>query len=178
VFGRGGEEIDFLRKHGVSFEVIPGITAAQGCAAAARIPLTHRGLSSSFAVITGHEASQSACKEGAKIDWAGLARAVDTLVILMGLKNLPHIVAELIANGRAPDTPAAAIRWGTTESQQVVEGILSDIVEKAGRLGPPVVIVVGDVVELRSRLQWFFPHKDTAQSVKSLQDADQLTSRP
>jgi len=174
VFGRGGEEAEALAAAGISFEVVPGVSSAIAVPAYAGIPLTHRQLSSSFAVITGHEA----CKDGAKIDWAGLANVVDTLVILMGLKNLPHIVSELVAHGRSADTPAAAIRWGTTEKQQVVEGALSDIVEKAGLLGPPVVIVVGNVVELRNRLQWFFPRAGAAQSAKSLQDADQLTSRP
>ncbi|HEY3305952.1 MAG TPA: uroporphyrinogen-III C-methyltransferase [Candidatus Binatia bacterium] len=178
VFGRGGEEAEALAAAGIPFEVVPGVSSAIAVPAYAGIPLTHRELSSSFAVITGHEASKGACKDGAKIDWAGLATVVDTLVILMGLKNLPHIVSELVAHGRSADTPAAAIRWGTTGKQQVVEGALSDIVEKAGRLGPPVVIVVGNVVELRNRLQWFFPHTGAARAAKSLQDADQLTSRP
>lgn len=175
VFGRGGEEAQALAAAGIPFEVVPGVSSAISVPAYAGIPLTHRQLSSSFAVITGHEA----CKDGAKtIDWARLATAVDTLVILMGLKNLPRIVSQLVAHGRSPETPAALIRWGTTEKQQVVDGTLSDIVDKARLLGPPVVIVVGNVVELRHRLQWFVPHDLYTQSARSSQDADQLTSRP
>lgn len=174
VFGRGGEEAQALAAARISFEVVPGVSSAISVPAYAGIPLTHRKLSSSFAVITGHEA----CKVGATVDWKGLATAVDTLVILMGLKNLPRIVSQLIAHGRSPETPAALIRWGTTEKQQVVDGTLSDIVDKARLLGPPVVIVVGNVVELRDQLQWFVPHASSARATNSPQDADQLTSRP
>jgi uroporphyrin-III C-methyltransferase len=178
VFGRGGEEAETLAAAGIAFEIIPGVSSAISVPAYAGIPLTHRGLSSSFAVITGHEA----CKAGAKVDWSRLATAVDTLVILMGLKNLPRIVEQLVAHGRAPETPAALIRWGTTKKQEVVEGTLADIVGKAPLLGPPVVIVVGEVVKLRNQLQWFDAHvratlpKDSFQTAN--QDADQVTSRP
>jgi uroporphyrinogen III methyltransferase/synthase len=175
VFGRGGEEAQTLAAAGISFEVVPGVSSAISVPAYAGIPLTHRQLSSSFAVITGHEA----CKDGAKtIDWARLATAVDTLVILMGLKNLPRIVSQLVAHGRSPATPAALIRWGTTEKQQVVDGTLSDIVDKSPLLGPPVVIVIGEVVKLRNQLQWFDAHVRATLPKNSSQDADQLTSRP
>ncbi len=182
VFGRGGEEAEALAAARIAFEIVPGVSSAVSVPAYAGIPLTHRGLSSSFAVITGHQASNAACKAGAMIDWSRLATAVDTLVILMGLKNLPRIVEQLIVHGRAPETPAALIRWGTTKKQEVVEGTLADIVDKAPLLGPPVVIVVGEVVKLRNRLQWFDAHvratlpKDSFQTAN--QDADQAISRP
>jgi uroporphyrinogen III methyltransferase/synthase len=113
--------------------------------------LTHRKLASSFAVVTGHEAR----KAQSSVDWARLATAVDTLVILMGLSNLPLIVAKLLAHGRSPDTPVALIRWGTTHAQEVVAGTLADIVGKSDLMEPPAVIVVGDVVSLAGKLAWF-----------------------
>ena len=174
VFGRGGEEAEALAAAGIPFEVVPGVSSAISVPAYAGIPLTHRKLSSSFAVVTGHEA----CRDGAKVDWGRLANAVDTLVILMGLKNLPRIVSQLVANGRSPETPVALIRWGTTEKQEVVTGTLSDILDKAQSLRPPVVIVVGDVVELEMKLHWFAPYDGSAHSRNSPQDADQLPSQP
>jgi uroporphyrinogen III methyltransferase/synthase len=173
VFGRGGEEADALAAAGIPFEIVPGVSAAISVPAYAGIPLTHRKVSSSFAVITGHEA----CKDGASVDWSRLAAAVDTLVILMGLKNLPRITAELIAHGRAPETPVALVRWGTTERQETIEGTLADIVEKARGLRPPVVIVVGEVVELRSRLDWFLPRQDSAEPESSSRNGKEFPSR-
>jgi uroporphyrinogen III methyltransferase/synthase len=117
----------------------------------AGIPLTHRNYASSFAVVTGHEA----IKTKSAVDWAKLATAVDTLVILMGLHNLPAIVAKLVAHGRALETPAAVIHRGTTEQQQTVIGTLGDIVEKSAALKAPALIVVGEVVGLREKLSWF-----------------------
>jgi uroporphyrinogen III methyltransferase/synthase len=151
VFGRGGEEAESLVDAGVPFEIVPGVSSAVAVPAYAGIPLTHRNYASSFAVVTGHEAikSQSA------VDWAKLATAVDTLVILMGLHKLRIIVEKLIANGRAPDTPAAVICQGTTERQATVVGTLADIVEKSAGLKAPALIVVGDVVKLRNKLDWF-----------------------
>jgi uroporphyrinogen III methyltransferase/synthase len=154
VFGRGGEEADALSRAGIPFEVVPGVSSAVAVPAYAGIPLTHRGVASSFAVVTGHE---EAGKCESSVDWARLARSVDTLVILMGLKSLPRIARELIAHGRPATTPAALVRWGTTEVQETVVGTLADIAARAARarLEPPVVAVVGDVVALRARLQWF-----------------------
>ncbi|MBI1893177.1 MAG: uroporphyrinogen-III C-methyltransferase [Candidatus Rokubacteria bacterium] len=154
VFGRGGEEAEALREAGIPFEVVPGVTSAVSVPAYAGIPLTHRGLSSSFAVVTGHE---EICKDAPAVDWARLATAIDTLVVLMGVKTLPHIVNELLAHGRHPETPVALIRWGTTEAQETLTGCLADIVGKAHAVGlePPVVGVIGDVVTLRDRLRWF-----------------------
>ena len=151
VFGRGGEEAEALAEAGIPFEIVPGVSSAVAVPAYAGIPLTHRQLSSSFAVITGHEA----CKVGPGVDWKGLATAVDTLVVLMGLKSLPGIVAKLVAHGRSPKTPVALIRWGTTEEQETIIGTLADIQDKAKALRAPVVIVVGEVVSLAHQLRWF-----------------------
>jgi len=151
VFGRGGEEAEALLEAGIPFEVVPGVSSVVAVPAYAGIPITHRKLSSSFAVITGHEA----CKAEPSVDWGHLATAVDTLVILMGLKNLPVIVAKLLAHGRPPETPVALIRWGTTESQETLTGTLADVSDKAAFLKPPVVVVIGNVVALREQLRWF-----------------------
>lgn len=154
IFGRGGEEAEALAEAGVPFEVVPGVSSAVAVPAYAGIPLTYRGLSSSFAVITGHE---DACKDEPTVDWEGLATAVDTLVVLMGVRTLPRIVAELLAHGRPPETPVALIRWGTTDAQETITGSLADIGEKARAVGlkPPVVAVIGEAVTLRARLRWF-----------------------
>jgi uroporphyrin-III C-methyltransferase len=153
VFGRGGEEAEALAEAGIPFEVVPGVSSAVAAPAYAGIPLTHRKLASSFAVVTGHEAR----KAQGSVDWGKLANAVDTLVILMGVSNLPIIVAKLLAQGRAPQTPAAVIRWGTTEEQESVVGTLADIVEKSTHLEPPALVIVGDVVSLSHKLRWFHP---------------------
>jgi uroporphyrinogen III methyltransferase/synthase len=154
VFGRGGEEALALAEAGIPFEVVPGVSAAVAVPAYAGIPVTHRGLGSSFAVVTGHEDSD---KGGPFVDWARLALAVDTIVVLMGVKSLPRIVAELVVHGRSPATPVALIRWGTTDAQETVIGTLVDIVARAARarLEPPVLAVIGPVVRLRERLEWF-----------------------
>jgi uroporphyrinogen III methyltransferase/synthase len=154
VFGRGGEEALALAEAGIAFEIVPGVSAAVAVPAYAGIPVTHRGLGSSFAVVTGHEDPD---KGAAAVDWARLATAVDTLVVLMGLRSLPRIVAALVAHGRAPETPVALIRWGTTDAQETVTGTLADIVARGEQAGltPPVLAVIGPVVALRERLDWF-----------------------
>jgi uroporphyrin-III C-methyltransferase len=168
VFGRGGEEAEALVDAGIPFEVIPGVSSAMAVPAYAGIPLTQRNYASSFAVVTGHQAIHSK----SSIDWAKLATAVDTLVILMGLHNLPAIVAELVAHGRAVDTPAAVIRRGTVAEQETVFGTLADIVEKSALLKAPALTVVGEVVRLSAKLNWFVsdllrcntesaPHRDS-----------------
>jgi uroporphyrinogen III methyltransferase/synthase len=113
--------------------------------------LTHRGLASSFAVVTGHE---DLAKEASKVNWAGLARAADTLVILMGLENLRRITRDLVTHGRCPETPVAVVRHGSTEAQETLVGTLADIATQAERAGfmPPVTIVIGEVVRLRDRI--------------------------
>lgn len=156
VFGRGGEEAEALAEAGIPFEVIPGVSSAIAVPAYAGIPLTHRKLASSFAVVTGHEARKS----NSTVDWAKLATAVDTLVILMGLANLPIIVRKLVEHGRSAQTPVAVIRSGTTSEQEVVSGTLSDIVEKSALVEAPATIVVGNVVSLAGTLQWFIPQSD------------------
>ena len=154
VFGRGGEEALALVEAGLPFEVVPGVTSAVAGPAYAGIPVTHRGLSSSFAVITGHE---DPTKEESAIDWPHLATAVDTLVFLMGVGNLPKIVEQLTAHGRPPETPVALVRWGTMPDQQTVSGTLADIVARveAAGLRPPAVTIVGAVAGLRQHLRWF-----------------------
>lgn len=152
VFGRGGEEAEALAAAGIPFEVVPGVSAAVAVPAYAGIPLTHRALSSSFAVVTGHGAPGAD-----EPDWGRLATAVDTLVVMMGVGALPRIVEALLAHGRMATTPVALIRWGTTVAQATMVGTLADIVERArlAQLAPPVVAVIGDVVALRKRLRWF-----------------------
>jgi uroporphyrin-III C-methyltransferase len=162
VFGRGGEEAEALARAGIPFEIVPGVTSAVAVPAYAGIPLTYRGLSSSFAVVTGHEAED---KDGPAVDLAALATAVDTLVVLMGARSLPRIVRTLLGHGRAPDTPVALIRWGTTEAQETVAATLGDLLDQRVELEPPVVAVIGPVVRLRERLQWF------KEGVESLQPA-------
>jgi len=154
VLGRGGEEAEALAHNRIPFEIVPGVSSAIAVPAYAGIPVTHRGLASSFAVITGHEAPS---KGSSSINWEKLATAVDTLVFLMGMKNLPEIVVKLIEHGRSPDTPVAVIKEGTRPDQKTVVGSLKDIVAKVKehRLTPPAVIVVGEVVWLREKLRWF-----------------------
>jgi len=154
VFGRGGEEAEALVVAGLPFEIVPGVSSAVAVPAYAGIPVTHRKVASSFAVITGHEENG---KEHSAIDWERLATAVDTLVILMGTKGLARVTAQLVRHGRPPETPVALIRWGTTSEQHTLVGTLADIAAKAAavNLEPPVVTVVGDVVNLAERLRRF-----------------------
>lgn len=154
VLGRGAEEAEALAKNNIPFEVVPGVSAATAVPAYAGIPLTHRKLASSFAVITGQETPD---KEGPGIAWDRIATAVDTLVFLMGMENLKLIVEKLIKYGRPPSTPVALIRWGTLPRQHTLVGTLGDIVAKveAADFRPPAVIIVGDVVTLHQHLKWF-----------------------
>jgi uroporphyrin-III C-methyltransferase len=149
VFGRGGEEVLACHGAGIPVEVVPGVSSAVAVPAAAGIPVTHRGLSSSFAVVTGHEDPD---KTAAGIDWERLATAVDTLVILMGIATLPIIAARLIAAGRDPATPAAIIERGLTANQRVVTGTLANIAKRAARLTSPAVIVIGDVASMQAAI--------------------------
>ena len=158
VLGRGGEEAGILTKHGIPFEVVPGVTSASAVPAYAGIPITHREVASSFAVITGHKASD---RGEPRISWDKLATGVVTLVILMGMRNLAKIVDELIKHGRSPSTPVAVITQGTTSRQRCLLGTLQDIVDKVGKenLQPPSVVVVGEVVQFRETLRWFDEQK-------------------
>jgi uroporphyrin-III C-methyltransferase len=153
LFGRGGEEAESLVEAGIPFEVVPGISSALAVPAYAGIPLTHRGMSSSVAVITGARGGDGKFESGA---FAHLVSA-ETLVVLMGVANLREIANELIASGRLAETPTAVIRWGTYNGQQTVTGTLATIAVETERAGmrPPAVIIVGEVVRLRGRLKWF-----------------------
>ncbi|MRI58422.1 MAG: uroporphyrinogen-III C-methyltransferase [Epsilonproteobacteria bacterium] len=151
VFGRGGEEGAYLHERGIEFEVIPGITSSISVPAYAGIPVTHRGVSVSFRVVTGHEAPN---KEASQIPWENF-KTDDTIVFLMGLHNLDQIAKKLIEIGKPKDFPVAVISRGTTPEQQTVVGTLEDIYEKAKDLPTPALIVVGKVVLLREQLNWF-----------------------
>jgi uroporphyrinogen III methyltransferase/synthase len=154
VFGRGGEEAEAVAAAGVDFEVVPGVTAAVAVPAYAGIPVTHRTMASTVTIVTGHEDAE---KPSPVLEWPKLASTSGTLVFMMGMKNLPTIVANLLSEGRAPDTPVALVRWGTRAEQRTIVGTLMDIVGKAqaARFEPPTVIVVGEVVRLREQLNWF-----------------------
>lgn len=154
IFGRGGEEAMELSNNDIPFEVVPGVSAATSVPAYAGIPLTHRDFNSSIALITGHE---DISKGGSKVEWKGISKCIENLIFFMGVKNLPNIVKNLIEHGRSPDTPIAVIRWGTTPLQETVVGDLKNIVEKVKEreIKPPAIIVVGGVVALREKLNWF-----------------------
>jgi uroporphyrinogen III methyltransferase/synthase len=154
VFGRGGEEATACADAGIDFEVIPGISSAIGALAYAGIPVTDRRHAASFAVVTGHKDPTRVSEE---TRWGELASAVDTLVILMGMRKLEDLVGRLIAGGRDPKTPTAVVMKGTTTTQRVVEAPLEDIASRAREadLGAPAAVVIGDVVRLRESLSWF-----------------------
>ncbi len=154
VFGRGGEEAEALRQAGIPFEIVPGVTSAVAAPAYAGIPLTHRRYASSVGIVTGHE---DPCKPGSRIRWDRLAGGMDTLVFLMGMKNIRGIVEGLTTHGMGLDTPAAIIEWGTTNRQRTLTAPLGEIAGLVSRegLGAPAVLVVGEVVRLRERLAWY-----------------------
>ena len=154
VFGRGGEEALLLMERGIPFEVLPGVTSAVSVPAYAGIPVTHRGVAVSFAVVTGHEDPR---KAQSSICWQHLATGVDTLVFLMGVANIPEITKNLIENGRPAETPAAIIRWGTHPEQETYVTTVGDAAETLRREGirPPAIFIVGNVVKLREHLRWF-----------------------
>ena len=155
VFGRGGEEALELERAGLPFEVVPGVTSGIAAPAYAGIPVTHRGVSTSVAFVTGHE---DPAKGEPDVDWKRLANGAETLVLYMGVGRLEEITDELIAGGRDPDTPVACVRWGTLPEQRTVTGTLENIAQRVeeANLKPPAVTVVGDVVALREDgLAWF-----------------------
>ena len=150
VFGRGGEEAEYLAGHGIPFEVIPGVCSALSAPLSAGIPVTHRDAASSVAIVTGHNANGT---EG-RIDWNALAR-IDTLVFLMGVHNVGKIAKKLIAAGRAPGTPVAIIQMAFWPGERTITGTLATIAEECRRaaIAPPATLVVGEVVRLRERIR-------------------------
>ncbi len=154
VFGRGGEEAEALLDAEVPFEIVPGVTSAISVPAYAGIPVTHRDLTSSFAVITGHE---DPLKNATSIAWEHLGPAHGTLVFLMGMENLEMIAQKLIENGKKPETPVGIIQWGTRPEQRTLVGKLNNISRLVKEQGftNPSIIIVGEVVSLRDKLQWF-----------------------
>jgi uroporphyrin-III C-methyltransferase/precorrin-2 dehydrogenase/sirohydrochlorin ferrochelatase len=159
IFGRGGEEIETLMQQGVPFQVVPGITAANGVSSYAGIPLTHRDYAQACLFITGH------LKNGVlDLDWAAMARPQQTVVIYMGLVGLEQICQQLMAHGVAPDMPAAVIQQGTTHHQRVVSANLSDLASQvaAAKMKAPCLTIIGQVVQLREKLNWFEPQTQAA----------------
>ena len=154
VFGRGGEEAEALAAAGIPFEVVPGVTSAVAAPAYAGIPVTHREVASSFAVVTGHEDES---KAQSVIDWQALARGPDTVVFLMARRSLASVCERLVEHGRRSDTPAALIESASTPQQCVVEAPLAQLAAAADAagIGAPAVLVVGQVVSLRAKLRWF-----------------------
>lgn len=154
IFGRGGEEIETLTANGISFEVVPGITAAAGVASYSGIPLTHRDYAQACVFVTGH------LKDGTmNLDWTGLARPHQTIVFYMGLHGLPVLCRELAAHGLPDTTPAAIVQQGTTNRQRILIGTLATLPQQAeaAQLKPPTLIIVGEVVKLHDKLKWFDP---------------------
>lgn len=153
IFGRGGEEAEFLKKHKVKYEIIPGITSGIGSAEYSGIPLTHRDYASSVVFVTGHEDAKK--KEGV-VDWKKLAKAVDTIVIMMGLSRLEIISKKLISGGLDKNTPVAVIQNGTTDEHRMIKGTLSNISKKVheAKIKPPTIIIVGKVVNLSDKIGW------------------------
>lgn len=152
IFGRGGEEIGELAAHGIPFQVVPGITAASGCAAYAGIPLTHRDHAQSVRFVTGH------LKDGSSdLPWADLTSPGQTLVFYMGLVGLPIICEQLVRHGRSADTPAALVQQGTTRNQRVFTGTLGNLPQLVAEheVHAPTLVIVGEVVKLRDQLAWF-----------------------
>jgi uroporphyrin-III C-methyltransferase len=157
IFGRGGEEVETLHADGIHFEVVPGVTAAAGVASYAGIPLTHRNHAQACVFVTGH------LRDGSmNLDWPGLARRRQTVVIYMGLSGLPHLCAKLMEHGLPSDWPAAIVQHGTQPSQRTVTGTLGTLpaLASAANLRAPTLIIVGEVVTLRDKLRWFTESTD------------------
>jgi len=153
IFGRGGEEAEFLKEHNVKYEIVPGITSGIGSATYAGIPLTHRKYASSVVFVTGHEDPE---KRKEAVKWKRLAKSVDTIVIMMGLSRIDLICKELIAGGMDKETPVAVIQNGTTPKQKTVVGTLSNITKivKSNKITPPTNIIIGKVVDLSKTIGW------------------------
>lgn len=168
VFGRGSEECEALAREEIPYQVIPGVSSVIAAPAYAGIPLTHREIARSFTVITGHISGEEDPSE----NWDHIVHA-DTLVILMGMKNLKSIAKRLISLGKSPETPAAVVEKASYESQRTVTGVLSDIWEKSEHLAPPATIIIGQLVALHADLAWF--SNDTVQ--KKLEYLTEIRSK-
>jgi uroporphyrinogen III methyltransferase/synthase len=171
LFGRGGEEAEALADAGIPFEIVPGVTTPLGIAAYTGVPLTHRQHTSAVTFVTGHAVEA--------IDWAKVGHA-ETLVIFMGLTTFPEIARQLMAHGRSPDTPTMAVRWATRPDQQTIVGTLATLPGMLGGMKPPATIIVGEVVRLRDKLDWFerlplFGKRIVA--TRAREQADALASR-
>lgn len=154
IFGRGGEELQELAKHGIAFEVVPGVTAASGVASYAGIPLTHRDYAQSCIFVTGH------LKDGtADLDWPSLIRQRQTVVIYMGLGGLAEICHQMVLHGASPELPIAVVQDGSIASQKVITGVLSNMAERVAQAGleSPCLTIIGEVVRLHDELAWFKP---------------------
>ena len=153
IFGRGGEEAEFLKSYKVKYEIVPGITSGIGSATYAGIPLTHRKHASSVVFVTGHEDPE---KKKEAVKWKRLAKSVDTIVIMMGLSRLDVICKQLIDGGRDKKTPVAVIQNGTTPQQKMITGNLSNIAKlvKQNKITPPTNIIIGNVVDLSKTIGW------------------------
>jgi uroporphyrin-III C-methyltransferase/precorrin-2 dehydrogenase/sirohydrochlorin ferrochelatase len=165
IFGRGGEELETLAAHGIRFEVVPGVTAAAGCAAYAGIPLTHRDYAQTLTFVTGHHKADGA---NDNTDWAALAKPGHTVVFYMGMHTLPNIVARLLEHGAAPSLSAAVIEHGTQESQRVIIGSLDNLQARVieAKVTSPALLIVGEVTRLHATLSWF----NSAEGRESLAD--------
>jgi len=154
VFGRGAEEAEILKNHGIVYEIVPGITAGIAAPAYAEIPVTHRDFATSFALVTGHGREE---KGQDFLNWPALATGIDTVAFYMSVGNIAYIARKLIDNGRKATTPVAVIEWGTTAQQRTITGQLDEIANIIEREGyhNPSMIVVGDVVNVREKIQWF-----------------------
>lgn len=154
VFGRVGEEAEILAENGIHYEIVPGVTAGIAAPAYAGIPVTHRDHASSFAIVTGHGRGN---KGQDSINWKALAQGIDTIAFYMGIGNMGYICEMLIKHGRDAETPVAVIEWGTTENQKTITGSLKTIPVKAkqANIQNPAMILVGEVVRLREKIQWF-----------------------
>lgn len=153
VFGRVGEEAEKLAQHGIAFEIVPGITAGIAAPAYAGIPVTHRNVASTFAMVTGHLCNENTISPD---KWKALATGIDTVAFYMGVGNLSNICNQLIHYGRSPDTPVAIVSWGTTEDQRTIISSLNTIETtlQEQHISSPAIILVGEVVHLRERLHW------------------------
>jgi uroporphyrin-III C-methyltransferase len=157
IFGRGGEEAEFLSKNKVRFEIIPGVSSLNGAAVYAGIPLTHRDYSSSVIILTGHEAME---KKKSTIRWKAVTKAADTIVIFMGLEQMKYIISNLIRVGLNKNTKIAVVQNATSSIQRVITGTLYDIESKVKlkKIQSPSIIIVGNVVGIQKKIQWFVPN--------------------